>query len=61
MRLQEFLLGGGGGGGPYPTFIKSSTYLTVVHQWFISGQTFSRGEGVGMGAGGLNANFYRNP
>ena len=55
--------GGGGGGGPYPTFSKSSTYLTVVHQWFISGPTFSRGGGGGreMGAGGLNANFYRNP
>ena len=52
--------GGGGGGGPYPTFSKSSTYLTVVHQWFISGPTFSRGGGE-MGAGGLNANFYRNP
>ena len=51
--------GGGGGGGPYPTFSKSSTYLTVVHQWFISGPTFSRGGE--MGAGGLNANFYRNP
>ena len=53
--------GGGGGGGPYPTFSKSSTYLTVVHQWFISGPTFSRGGGGEMGAGGLNANFYRNP
>ena len=37
--------GGGGGGGPYPTFSKSSPYLTVVHLWFISGQTFSRGGG----------------
>ena len=53
---------GGAGGGPYPTFSKSSTYLTVVHQWFISGPTLSRGGGGGrMGAGGLNANFYRNP
>ena len=40
VRLQEFLIGGG---GPYPTFSKSSTYFTVVHQWFISGPTFSRG------------------
>ena len=42
--------GGGGGRGPYPTFSKSSTYLTVVHQWFISGPTFSRGGGGGGGA-----------
>ena len=48
VRLQEFLIGdGGGGGGPYPTFSKSSTYFTVVHQWFISGLTFSRGWGGG--------------
>ena len=66
VRLQEFLIGVGGGGGgggfggPYPTFSKSSMYFTVVHQWFISGPTFTR-EGGGMGAGGLNANFYRNP
>ena len=55
MRLQEFLIGGGGGGGeggPYPTFSKSSTYLSVVHQWFISGQTFSRGGGGGEDGGG---------
>ena len=54
MRLQEFLIGGGGGGGgggPYPTFSKSSTYLTVVHQWFISGPTFSRGGGGEDGGG----------
>ena len=65
MRLQEFLIGGGGGGGgaggPYPTFSKSSTYLTVVHQWFISVQLFLGAGGGRMGAGGLNANFYRNP
>ena len=42
---------GGGGGGPYPTFSKSSTYLTVVHQWFISGPTFSRGGGGKDGGG----------
>ena len=55
MRLQEFLIGGvgggGGGGGPYPTFSKSSTYPTVVHQWFISGPTFSRGGGGEDGGG----------
>ena len=54
MRLQEFLKGGGGGGGvgPYATFFKSSTYLTVVHQWFISGPSFSRGGGGGGEDGG---------
>ena len=41
--------GGGGGGGPYPTFSKSSTYLTVVHQWFISVQLFLGGGGGGGG------------
>ena len=46
VRLQEFLIGGGGGGGgPYPTFSKSSTYFTVVHQWFISAPTFFLGGG----------------
>ena len=49
VPLQEFFIGGGGGGGggggPYPTFSKSPTYFTVVHQWFISGPTFSRGGG----------------
>ena len=43
--------GGGGGVGPNPTFSKSSTYFTVVHQWFISGPTFSGGGGGGGGWG----------
>ena len=54
VRLQEFFdrwWRGGGGGGPYPTFSKSSTYFTVVHQWFISGPTFSRGGGEKDGGG----------
>ena len=61
MRLQEFLIGGGGGGGSIPDFFQ---VLNVSYSGFINGlfgSTFSRGGGGRMGAGGLNANFYRNP
>ena len=64
MRLQEFLIGGGGGGAGVHTRLFPSPQRIL--QWFINGlfrvQLFLGGGGGGrMGAGGLNANFYRNP
>ena len=57
-----FLIGGGGGGVHTRLFPSPQRIL----QWFINGlfrvQLFLGGGGGGeMGAGGLNANFYRNP
>ena len=53
---------GGGGAGVHTRLFPSPQRIL---QWFINGlfrgQTFSRGGGGRMGAGGLNANFYRNP
>ena len=58
VRLQEFLIGDGGG-----VHIRLFRSPQRILQWFINGlfrvQLFLGGGG--MGAGGLNANFYRNP
>ena len=53
--------GGGGGAGVHTRLFPSPQRIL---QWFINGlfrvQLFLGGGGR-MGAGGLNANFYRNP
>ena len=61
-----FLIGGGGGGEGAGVHTRLFPSPQRILQWFINGlfrvQLFLGGGGGGeMGAGGLNANFYRNP